>query len=356
MSTKIYNGFRINSMNLKTQKEFVSTVKKKALEYYIKSYADVFAEKMVEFIDNLSVHDYNKDFERIELALQKHYYQQYSIAKIIRAARFGQVVDVKMKDILNILNRSYSSMYSFFKDIIEEDIKCADITNDIFSAEFDFSAEIVMLPLSNKKTLIMTYSNKFTNFFSELCDDKEFCEKYGLEDYHYQNQTDRPDSISSKDWNKRKRDWDTVLVTGIPNKDGFVINLLDGESFNYALFDHRKDAFEEMLSKIPLRSARIKTVANRIAFDKYYQDYKVEHKIEEKDASYGTVMHANREFKEKLNTGDTNVNKLLKECTDAADSFIVEITKDKLLDISVISWFPNYSKYLQEKEDNDESL
>jgi hypothetical protein len=32
-----------------------------------------------------------------------------------------------------------------------------------------------------------------------------------LEDFHYQNQTDRPDGVSSRDWKKRERVWDGVI-------------------------------------------------------------------------------------------------------------------------------------------------
>ncbi len=50
----------------------------------------------------------------------------------------------------------------------------------------------------------------------------------GWEDYHYQNQTDKPQEISEEDWEKRRRDWDVVLLdaSGIPEREGFSIKVL----------------------------------------------------------------------------------------------------------------------------------
>lgn len=55
--------------------------------------------------------------------------------------------------------------------------------------------------------------------------------KYGIRDYHYQNQTDRPDGISEAEWDKRRDEWDVIMPSGIPSKDGLAARVLDEMRF-----------------------------------------------------------------------------------------------------------------------------
>ena len=50
----------------------------------------------------------------------------------------------------------------------------------------------------------------------------------GWTDYHYQNQTDPPDTVTEQEWVGRKKVWDEVLLSrsGIPNREGFTIQVL----------------------------------------------------------------------------------------------------------------------------------
>ena len=45
-----------------------------------------------------------------------------------------------------------------------------------------------------------------------------------LEDYHYQNSTDKPENVTEKAWNKRKKTWNAILV-GTPIETGFTFEL-----------------------------------------------------------------------------------------------------------------------------------
>lgn len=70
------------------------------------------------------------------------------------------------------------------------------------------SLESVIYPISNKRTLIIFYFRQ--KYQREVIE--KFVKKKIIEDYHYQNSTDKPDEISSREWNKRLKDWD---ATGI---------------------------------------------------------------------------------------------------------------------------------------------
>lgn len=349
MSTKIYNGFKIKSLNPKQQKQFVDDVKVKLEPYLIEAFTDVLAEKITDFLDRLSVLDYTKEFDRLETALLSYYRRSNSCIRQFKSAISGIEEKVDVDRIKKSLSMDYYSLLSLFRDICEEDVKRGEITQDIFTSDIDASAEIVMFPITNRNMLLMTYSDKFTSFFSGLCNDKEFVEKYGLIEYHYQNQTDRPERISGREWGKRKHDWDKALPTGIPARDGIVINISDADTFIHTLFTYRAEVIDQVLEKFELRSKRITKIARERAVDRYWQNYIVEHDIKEGN-NFHEVMEATREFKEKAKSGDSYVVGLIKEEEELACEYVPDITRDKLCKQSVLSWFPNYKETLSKEE------
>lgn len=51
-------------------------------------------------------------------------------------------------------------------------------------------------------------------------------------EYHYQDQTDQPEDISETQWQKRKHVWRQCLPSGIPSDDGLVVRITDADSVN----------------------------------------------------------------------------------------------------------------------------
>jgi len=71
--------------------------------------------------------------------------------------------------------------------------------------EVDFGFSISILPLKKRKdVLVLLYTEKreLANVFKKLPE---------VEDYHYQNQSDKPNNISEKKWDQRRSDWDDAL-------------------------------------------------------------------------------------------------------------------------------------------------
>lgn len=63
-----------------------------------------------------------------------------------------------------------------------------------------------------------------TYFIHNRETEKWFRKQRWFADYHYQNQTDPDETVSTKEWNQRKRDWDFL---NIPANDGFTFQLLN---------------------------------------------------------------------------------------------------------------------------------
>lgn len=92
----------------------------------------------------------------------------------------------------------------------------------------------------------MVFGSQMIEFFDILCNnpdklsqsERDFFTPYQVQDFHYQNQTDKPDDITDKNWKFRKETWDVILPSGIPCVDGITVPTLD-----MALFENKYNLF-----------------------------------------------------------------------------------------------------------------
>ena len=103
-----------------------------------------------------------------------------------------------------ILRDSIYKIISIRKDL--EEFRLID-------SKFHFESFGVFFPIKNK-TLVLFYGNE------------AFIKKWKsfeiIKEYHYQNQYDKPSNISSREWNKRGKEWKPLLTyNGNPIEDGF---------------------------------------------------------------------------------------------------------------------------------------
>jgi hypothetical protein len=57
-----------------------------------------------------------------------------------------------------------------------------------------------------------------------------------LEDFHYQNSTDRPENISEKEWSDRESLWDEILGHEAPSDKGFLYNFMTYRNFDLLMW------------------------------------------------------------------------------------------------------------------------
>lgn len=84
----------------------------------------------------------------------------------------------------------------------------------------DFSCRVTVFPLRDQVLGIY------------FCECRElsamFLNNPKIEDFHYQNCTDRPEDVSAKDWRQRERLWDKALCRGglgVPALSGFTMDI-----------------------------------------------------------------------------------------------------------------------------------
>jgi hypothetical protein len=112
----------------------------------------------------------------------------------------------------------------FFEDLLDG---CSAKSEDYFNVyralkeEYDASISVYWDDVTNAWYGIIHCSlNKL---------EESLLEKVGeIEDFHYQNSTDRPDDISEKDWDHRYQVWNRLILSksGIPLETGLIAELM----------------------------------------------------------------------------------------------------------------------------------
>lgn len=221
MSLKIYNGFKFDKdYSLRELNNILAPIRKKVQEKAEQLY---FQKVVEEFL---------------------YIYDCYTIwGEETALARMREFSEMKELDWLSIFYRIDHGVYKKIKEA--ENASKRDF-------DYDLSCSIQILPTSDK-LLFTLYGEKM-----ELCDivkDAPF-----TQEYHYQNQSDKPEDISEEEWAQRYNDWKEAMPEWIAARNGFSVNFVDIYSFNFASgFDN--------LRATKFNIPDIKTRAKRLAFD-----------------------------------------------------------------------------------------
>lgn len=88
----------------------------------------------------------------------------------------------------------------------------------------DFNSCVrIYQPRSNSSfgqyVFLLVHHNRWISAIDGSVVDLKFLNKNGFQDFHYQNQTDPPDNISEKDFEKRGKIWDILMKEEFKNND-----------------------------------------------------------------------------------------------------------------------------------------
>lgn len=208
MSTKIYDAFVFNkNYSLYELNKVINIFKDKINPISAEIYARSVLMKFFYYYDFYTIHGKERCLELAE----KNKDSNKPLSKLFE----------------NLANESMSKV-KFYIELIMDDIITDKNDNNIYKSN------LYIFPLENK-ILCMYFGHPiYLNSILEL--------DYLL-DYHYQNQTDKPEDISDLDWARRYQDWDLAIGSDyIPANHGFSINLLS-TNFNKNLMVY----FNELL-------------------------------------------------------------------------------------------------------------
>ena len=163
MSLKVYNGIKFKSKNINEILSQLNSIKEQAvknvIDYYINNQTQI--EKFI---------------------LSKNFDESYvnKVADCIAEQRVNN-------DTMNIFVKTFKS------SMAKEYVNWSDI-------------------YANFIVYIIPYKGKYYGHY--VCGDVKENEKLlfqFVDEFHYQNQTDKPDDITTREWNKRAEVWDDVF-------------------------------------------------------------------------------------------------------------------------------------------------
>lgn len=192
MSTKIYDGIKIKSMNMLELNDFIKNLRKEmepiARKELLKMRVSLFEAAMVYVNTGIQMHCPIKNWKSFE-DIDPH--------------NFKKVWSNTEFEVVNIIKKNEKA-----RTLIE------------YCSDFDFDAKLVILPIERKLLGIKFINNEKL--------EKALMARPEISDYSYWDNTDRPDSISADSWKRRKENWDKALPgIGIPAENGFEYVILD---------------------------------------------------------------------------------------------------------------------------------
>ena len=214
-----------------------------------------------DIIDNISISKQKNQIPNMNSDLNsflKKYYidSDLSLSKKIKTDYYK----VKISDIKTSFKK-YPSLYnpvSLARNIIVNKIEIAEVDKTIQTINFDMHNEICIFPTDDNNILFLVFGQTIREIMDNIIDNhselKDFRDKYDIQDYHYQNQTDKPEEISDEDWNKRKDDWYTYLPSGVPRIDGMCINITTANDIIDKIFFAKA---EEIIKYVPSKEKRV---------------------------------------------------------------------------------------------------
>lgn len=234
MSTKIYDAYSMKGMNTKELNIFIKELKNLCMEKVMGSVDKLLAEEVTCLIDTKIINDNFPQYN--QQPYNKFLTTQYNRAFHSWRHKLQDRAKYEEECALKYFTDLEPGVFLFAKYIVANQIEIAEYSN--FSLGYNMKNDIVIFPISKKRILFMVFGDVLRHLMYNIIEDHEnvtlqaFKLKYGIKDYHYQNQTDRPDDVSAQEWGRRKRDWDLALKTSIPSIDGINIELINAEQIS----------------------------------------------------------------------------------------------------------------------------
>lgn len=283
MSTTIYNAYKLKIADLHQLDEFQKNLYKDYYQYILNKYTEKTAELCLNLMELLP-------YLRAAYTLEDH---QIS----------------KQLNYPNILIRN-NTVIEIAKQIthIEE--------------KENIKAEIAIFPHSNNdNVLLLAFGTYFTEFMSSLPDCYET--NYRLTDYHYQNQTDKPHDITQKQWELRRKTWDTAMPSGIPSKDGIIITIGSTDKLEHDLFyiPDRDEYDNNVIERI-----RQTTLSERLT--KYaYEEAKIQYiseKYDDEKPPVSQVIKLDKEFRDSYKKEGSEANTVWNQTHDCISPYMID--------------------------------
>ena len=332
MSTKIYNGFRMKNISGNEMVAFANELREKIRPEINKKFCEGLTKVCRKLISEAIL--YNTKFDGTnEFAktiekefIHKWFYTAFTNSRILYD-NDKIIHELEWPFIGGVINLAVNAY------------KSDTLNTDRVSCYNDIRSNIAFCKGDDNHLLFITYGNVFTDYLYELIKNKDkFIEKYEIEEYGYWNNTDRPEEITIKEWEKRESDWNKALPgPGITARCGLctcnIINDDDLFSFTRMCDDGRMKMF---LGQFPNIDDIIYDRAKSIVIDNYiFKDPEYDHSL---TSSWALA----EKYSSLLKNGDPTMNEKVNELCSKIKDQIPDCSKEDILSESIIAFIPRY--------------
>lgn len=143
-------------------------------------------------------------------------------------ARFGQTPSNEWTDWSQFKNLDPGKFAIHVDHALRDAIANAESARTILNADMDLSLSfrLAVLPAYRKTLAVPFTENQALS--------QAFLNHPAVSEYGYWDNTDRPEDLSRKQWDARKRAWNQALPgIGVPREHGLVLTILDENDIRY---------------------------------------------------------------------------------------------------------------------------
>lgn len=275
MSTKIYDAYVMDNMSAIQLNKLARTLKKMCFDYAIsvslaEEWAVILRDLSQDILYNRVAHVNNKKLiiyygslfqSKQDLRKGKRVHYREAKKNLTSFSIMDRVIDISEymyeKDPDTVLYSNRNSSIVLFPD--KKDIKF-----QVFGQDLRRLMSYIVSDTDIKDFNIEQY--------------KKELKPYNIRDYHYQNQTDKPDHITGREWRSRKLAWDRLMPSGIPSEDGTVIEIIDNEIMYMNIHRHifsggTVDYYNNTIKYIKNIEDRPYSKAKEVLFDRYISSF-----------------------------------------------------------------------------------
>jgi hypothetical protein len=309
MSTTIYSGYKLKTMNVLQLDAFFKDFTKKAENLAGILLSAYLAKEIIAMIDSFP-------FLNEETFIRQHVLFEKESTKLREQEEYtemGAVLAEGEKVSLSLSNYAYRYPLSLAFRKTEE--RYREIQRTMHrDPEIDFDVTVSLLPIQMKRGMkILAYfsseMNEFENLFN-TCNEVSF--------YGYWNNQERPDNLTSKQWKQRKKDWDTA-IPGYSAESPLEVNVIKGFP-SLALI-----SAEELLKHIPSLTKRAKSLASKRVMAKKFRALRILYSEDNMDTL--DIYHEARRW---IRTVE-GIKAVKKEADRLSHLLIPKITKEHIM-------------------------
>ena len=260
MSTKIYDAYKFNKKySLDELMSIFDTWRKDINDMAEKDFANVCLHKFTTYYDLLTLKGIDYIKEQKEKLNPKDKYDKNLIGIYDALERFNNN-EISITTVMMYI----VDMYRYIITSNENDFR-------YFNQRFKSTIQVFTVA---RKIIFM--------YFGGVDYQKYIINQPQVEDYHYQNQTDKPDDISDDSWERRALNWDSAIGPDyIPINHGFTVQFINPDNIEFSVFNKYIKASNMSNNSFPTLEERTNKMLE------YFNDYPNPPK---KDASYSEIM------------------------------------------------------------------